>query len=59
MMTDVDMPTAVVGNFGKPLQSSFTMPKISHQDSIVAAIPRRIYSNGKKKIRTRRINILA
>lgn len=43
MMTDVDMPTGVVGNFG----SSLSMPKISHQDSIVAAIPRRIYANGK------------
>ncbi|KAI9251070.1 protein phosphatase PP2A regulatory subunit B [Helicostylum pulchrum] len=41
MMTDVDMPTGVVGNFG----SSLSMPKISHQDSIVAAIPRRIYAN--------------
>lgn len=47
MMADVDMPTAVVGSFGTPLQSSLSMPKISHQDSIVAAIPRRIYSNGK------------
>ncbi|KAI7891286.1 protein phosphatase PP2A regulatory subunit B [Mucor mucedo] len=45
MMTDVDMPTAVVGSFGAPTHSSLTMPKISHQDSIVAAIPRRIYSN--------------
>ncbi|KAG2229987.1 protein phosphatase PP2A regulatory subunit B [Thamnidium elegans] len=41
MMTDVDMPTGVVGNFG----TSLSMPKISHQDSIVAAIPRRIYAN--------------
>lgn len=49
MMTDVDMPTAVVGSFGAPTHSSLTMPKISHQDSIVAAIPRRIYSNGKQK----------
>lgn len=46
MMTDIDMPTTgVIGNFG----NSLMMPKISHQDSIVAAIPRRIYANGKKK----------
>ncbi|CAO3636906.1 unnamed protein product [Mucor hiemalis] len=42
MMTDTP---SVVGNFGTPLQNSFNIPKINHQDSIVAAIPRRIYSN--------------
>lgn len=46
MMSD-DIPTAVPGSFGRPLQSSLSMPKISHQDTIVAAVPRRIYSNGK------------
>lgn len=46
MMSD-DMPTAVPGSFATPLQSSLSMPKISHQDTIVAAVPRRIYSNGK------------
>jgi hypothetical protein len=49
MMTDTDMPTAVVGNFSTPLQLSLNMPKISHQDTIVAAIPRRIYSNGNDR----------
>lgn len=49
MMTDTDMPTAsVIGNFGTPAQGALSMPKISHQDTIVAAIPRRIYSNGKR-----------
>ncbi|KAI7899758.1 WD40-repeat-containing domain protein [Cokeromyces recurvatus] len=45
MMTDNDMPIAAPGNFGASLQSSIMMPKISHQDTIVAAIPRRIYAN--------------
>ncbi|KAI9478193.1 MAG: protein phosphatase PP2A regulatory subunit B [Benjaminiella poitrasii] len=45
MMTDNEMPTAIPGSFGAPLQSSIMMPKISHQDTIVAAIPRRIYAN--------------
>ncbi len=55
MMTD---SPSVVGNFGSPFQNSFSIPKINHQDSIVAAIPRRIYSNGKrKKGKIRRVNI--
>jgi hypothetical protein len=41
------MPTAVPRSLGTSLQSSLSMPKISHQDTIVAAVPRRIYSNGK------------
>lgn len=45
MMTDGD---SVPGNFGRPVQTNLTMPKISHQDNVVAATPRRIYSNGNK-----------
>ncbi|EPB83102.1 protein phosphatase PP2A regulatory subunit B [Mucor circinelloides 1006PhL] len=44
MMSDT-MPTAVPGSFGSPVHPSLSMPKISHQDTIVAAVPRRIYSN--------------
>lgn len=48
MMSDT-MPTAVPGSFGSPVHPSLSMPKISHQDTIVAAVPRRIYSNGKRR----------
>ncbi|OAD07630.1 hypothetical protein MUCCIDRAFT_77417 [Mucor lusitanicus CBS 277.49] len=44
MMSD-QMPTAVPGSFGTPVHPTLSMPKISHQDTIVAAVPRRIYSN--------------
>lgn len=44
MISD-QMPTAVPGSFGTPLHPTLSMPKISHQDTIVAAVPRRIYSN--------------
>ncbi|RCI04108.1 protein phosphatase 2A regulatory subunit cdc55 [Rhizopus stolonifer] len=40
MMMDTDAPTTV-GSFGLPL----TMPKMNHQDTVVAATPRRIYAN--------------
>lgn len=48
MMSD-QMPTAVPGSFGTPVHPTLSMPKISHQDTIVAAVPRRIYSNGKRR----------
>jgi hypothetical protein len=38
---------SVPGSFGRPVQTNLTMPKISHQDTVVAATPRRIYANGK------------
>ncbi|KAL7309666.1 protein phosphatase 2A regulatory subunit cdc55, variant 2 [Mucor circinelloides] len=44
-MMSEPMPTAVPGSFGSPVHPSLSMPKISHQDTIVAAVPRRIYSN--------------
>ncbi|KAK4513699.1 uncharacterized protein ATC70_005704 [Mucor velutinosus] len=44
MMSD-QMPTSVPGNFGAPIHPTLSMPKINHQDTIVAAVPRRIYSN--------------
>lgn len=50
MMLDGEMPPAVAGSFGVPLQNKLSIPKISHQDTIVAAIPRRIYSNGNTHI---------
>jgi serine/threonine-protein phosphatase 2A regulatory subunit B len=49
MMTDID---SVPGNFGRAVQTSLTIPKISHRDTVVAATPRRIYSNGNKKSST-------
>lgn len=49
MMSDNEMPTATPGSFGAPLQHKLSIPKISHQDTIVAAIPRRIYSNGNTR----------
>ncbi|CEP15027.1 hypothetical protein [Parasitella parasitica] len=39
------MPTTVPASFGSPAHPGLTVPKISHQDTIVAAVPRRIYSN--------------
>ncbi|KAI8638684.1 protein phosphatase PP2A regulatory subunit B, partial [Parasitella parasitica] len=44
MMPD-RMPTAISANFDSPVHPGLSMPRISHQDTIVAAVPRRIYSN--------------
>ncbi|GAN02906.1 protein phosphatase 2A regulatory subunit PR55 [Mucor ambiguus] len=44
MMSD-QTPAAVPGSFGTPIHPTLSMPKINHQDTIVAAVPRRIYSN--------------
>lgn len=49
MMADNDMPATAPGSFGEPLQRKLNIPKINHQDTIVAAIPRRIYSNGNTR----------